>query len=433
MKILVVGGGGREHALVWKLAGERLVSEIVCAPGNAGIARLARSVTIDAGNPEALLDLAERENIDLTIVGPELPLSRGIADLFDRHERLLFGPSRKAAELESSKVFAKEFMSRHRVPTARYLVAGSPAEAFGILAGGELGYPVVLKADGLAGGKGVVVAPDRRVADDTVRATMVDRRFGDAGSQLVIEERLEGREASFFIITDGKRAVPLGSAEDHKRVFDHDEGPNTGGMGAFAPSPAFSQALQERVMTEIVTPVIEGMRAEGREFRGFLYVGLMLTAGGPKVIEFNARFGDPEAQVVLPRLDEDLLPLLAAAATGSLRQTSCRFVDEPHVGVVLASSGYPDTYQTGRPIAGIEEAEQIPDVIVFHAGTKINEGRLVTSGGRVLTVVARGGGYPEAIRRAYDAAARISFEGMHFRRDIGARASGVRHSADCQP
>ena len=420
MKLLVVGSGAREHALVRKLSGERDVSEIVCAPGNAGINRLARSVPVPADDPSALLALAEREDVAFTVVGPEAPLTLGVVDLFRRERRAIFGPTRLAAELESSKVFAKAFMARHAVPTAAYRVCRTLEEAHAAL--DEFGSPVVVKADGLAAGKGVVVAPDRPTAELAVRRTLVDRQFGAAGEQIVIEQCLDGREASFFVITDGSRAVALPSAEDHKRAFDADQGPNTGGMGAFAPSPLVTPAVRERVMREIVGPVLDGMRSEGRPFCGFLYVGLMLTSDGPRVIEFNVRLGDPEAQVVLPMLEDDLLPLLAAAADGNLPAHTCRLSDEPHVGVVLASGGYPEAYRTGFPIVGLDAAERLPGVHVLHAGTTERDGQIVTSGGRVATVVGRGADYGTAIRRAYAGVSQISFEGLHCRRDIGARA-----------
>lgn len=422
MRVLVVGSGAREHALVWKLAGERGVSEILCAPGNAGIEGLARCVGVDLGDPGALLALADRELIDFTIVGPELPLSRGVANLFASERRALFGPTREAAELESSKSFAKTFMSRHRVPTARYQICDNADAAVHAIGRGAFGFPVVLKADGLAAGKGVIIAGDRAAAEDAVRAVMVDRQFGEAGARLVVEEHLSGEEASFFVIADGSRAVALPSAQDHKRVFDDDQGPNTGGMGAFAPSPLIDRPLARRVTSEIVRPVLDGLRAEGREFRGFLYVGLMITVEGPKVVEFNVRLGDPEAQVVLPAVDEDLLPLLWAAAAGNLQAGACACRPEAHVGVVLASGGYPGAHEVGKPIGGLEQAARTPDVLVFHAATARRDGRIVTTGGRVLTIVGRGATYAEAIARAYDGASRIGFEGMHYRRDIGQKA-----------
>jgi phosphoribosylamine--glycine ligase len=421
-RVLVVGNGGREHALVWKLASERAVSEIVCAPGNAGISRVARCIPVDPADPHAVAAIARREEIDFTIVGPELPLSRGVADVFAEDGNLLFGPTQRAARLESSKVFAKEFMHRCSVPTARYKSCDNATQAIAVLRSGEFGFPVVLKADGLAAGKGVVIAPDLADAESQVQSMMVDKRFGQAGARVVIEELLVGREASFFVLSDGTRALPLGSAEDHKRALDGDAGPNTGGLGAYAPSSLFDAATQSRVMSEIVFPVLEGMRSEGSEFRGFLFVGLMLTADGPKVIEFNVRFGDPEAQVILPSITDDVSTLLMSAAAGELEAPTVSLDAEPRVGVVLASGGYPDTYETGKVIHGLDAAEAIPGVHVFHSGTAKRGSEIVTAGGRVLTVVASGGDYQDAIGRAYQAVSKISFDGMHYRKDIGAKA-----------
>ena len=422
MTILVIGGGGREHAIAWKLSGEGAGRSIACAPGNPGIGAIARTIPVDVSRPADLLAIAEREGADLTVVGPELPLSCGVVDLFVSRGRAIVGPTQAAASLESSKAFAKDFMARHQVPTARFLVCESAADALSAIARGEFGFPVVLKADGLAAGKGVVIAEDRASAEAAIRDAMIDRRFGDAGERLVIEEFLTGEEASYFVLTDGVRVMPLSSAQDHKRIFDDDRGPNTGGMGAFSPSPLLTPAVERRVLDEIVHPVLSGMAREGHPYCGFLYVGLMITAEGPKVIEFNVRFGDPEAQVVLPMLDEDLAPLLDAAAHASLPDRPARFRNEPHVGVVLAAGGYPDTVETGKVISGIDEANRIPGALVFHAGTAARDGRIVTSGGRVLTVVGRGPGYQDAIDIAYRAAAEIRFDGMQYRRDIGRKA-----------
>ena len=421
-RVLIIGNGGREHALVWKLASERDVSDIVCAPGNAGISRLARCIPVDPADPHAVEAIARREEIDLTIVGPELPLSRGIADVFAAEGLTLFGPTQRAARLESSKIFAKDFMHRCSIPTARYKACDSAAQALTTLRSGEFPFPVVLKADGLAAGKGVVVSSDLKDAEAQVQAMMVDRRFGQAGARIVIEELLVGREASFFVLSDGMRAVTLGSAEDHKRALDGDTGPNTGGMGAYAPSSLFDEATQAHVMNQIVLPVLEGMRSEGSEFRGFLFVGLMLTAEGPKVIEFNVRFGDPEAQVILPMIDDDLSGLLLNAAVGDLATSAVSLLPQPRVGVVIASGGYPETYDTGKVVHGLEVAEALPDVNIFHSGTAKRGSDIVTVGGRVLTVVASGDGYRSAIDRAYDAVGHIRFDRMHYRKDIGAKA-----------
>jgi phosphoribosylamine--glycine ligase len=422
MKVLVIGAGAREHAFVWKLAGERGVAEVVCTPGNPGMAAVARCVPGDPGDPAALLALADREGVDLTLIGPELPLSRGVVDIFAASERPIVGPSKAAAGLESSKAFAKAFMARHGVPTARFRICESADDALAALARGEFSYPVVIKADGLAAGKGVVIADDRESARAAIRSAMVDRRFGAAGERVVLEEFMVGDEASYFVLTDGHSAMPLGSAQDHKRIFDDDRGPNTGGMGAFAPSPLVTQEIERRIQGEIVRPVLDGMAAEGHPFRGFLYIGLMLTASGPRVVEFNVRFGDPEAQVVLPMLDEDLSTLLWAAASRALPDRPARFRAEPHIGVVLASAGYPESSESGRVINGLDAASQVPGALVFHAGTAARDGHIVSAGGRVLTVVGRGRTYRDAIDIAYRAAGEIRFDGMQCRHDIGRKA-----------
>ncbi|HTL45687.1 MAG TPA: phosphoribosylamine--glycine ligase [Vicinamibacterales bacterium] len=422
MRILVIGGGGREHALAAKLAPEHGVSYIACAPGNPGMRQVAAIEWVDPSDPDAVLALVERLAIDLTVVGPELPLDRGVADRLHRAGRPVFGPTRAAAQLECSKVFAKQFMARHGIPTARYRVCTAMPAAQEIVASGELGFPVVVKADGLAAGKGVVVAADAAEADAAIRAAMEERRFGSAGSRVVIEECLSGPEVSFFAICDGERALPLTSAQDHKRIFDDDRGPNTGGMGAFAPSPLVDDDLRSRILHEIVEPVLRGMRADGTPYIGFLYAGLMLTCAGPKVIEFNVRFGDPEAQVVMPLIASDLHPLLAAAADGSLGENSVAFKPQASVGVVLASRGYPGEAATGQRIEGLEDAASTDGVTIFHAGTAMKDNYVVTAGGRVLTVVAVGDDYAQARSRAYEAAGRVHFDGMQYRRDIGLKA-----------
>ena len=422
MKILVIGSGAREHVLTWKLASEIGVSEVLCAPGNAGIARTARCLPADLADPQALLALARREGVDLTVVGPELPLSRGVVDLFRAEGLAIVGPTQAAAALESSKAFAKAFMARHGIPTAGFLLCRSAQQALDAIAQGLLGLPLVVKADGLAAGKGVIIAETREAAEAAIREVMQDRRFGASGDTVVLEEFLVGQEASYFVLCDGTTATPLGSAQDHKRIFDDDRGPNTGGMGAFSPSPLITPAVEQQVLDEIVQPVLRGMAAEGHPFCGFLYVGLMLSAAGPKVVEFNVRFGDPEAQVVLPRLDEPLSALLVAAASGTLPDRPARFSGTPRVGVVLASRGYPESATAGVPIDGLDRAAARPGAAVFHAATVEQDGRLLTAGGRVLTVVGEGPTFAAAIATAYDAVGIVHFDGMQYRTDIGRRA-----------
>ena len=408
-----------------RIACDSGVSEVICAPGNPGISAIARTAPVDLSRADAfdpLIALAEHERIDLTVVGPELPLSLGIADRFAAVRQPLFGPTAAAARLESSKAFAKAFMQRHAVPTARFRTCESLEDALKSIRDADFGFPVVLKADGLAAGKGVVIADDQTEAEDAARAAMQGQRFGAAGARLVIEECLTGPEVSFFVMSDGVRALPIGTAQDHKRIFDEDRGPNTGGMGAFAPSPLVDAALQASVMHQIVGPVIGGMADEGRPFVGFLYVGLMVTPAGPKVIEFNVRLGDPEAQVILPLIDEPLVRMLAGAAAGSLTQSSCRSSAETLVGVVLASKGYPESSESGRPISGIASAERVPGVTVLHAATAVRDGQLVTAGGRVLTVVGRGPDFSSAIGNAYAGVSKIAFDGMQYRKDIGQKA-----------
>tara|TARA_B100000029_G_scaffold399851_1_gene398648 strand:- start:3862 stop:5139 length:1278 start_codon:yes stop_codon:yes gene_type:complete len=424
MKILVVGSGAREHALIKKLSCESSVEAVVCVPGNAGVERehSASTISSDISDPESILSIAESEAVDLTVVGPELPLANGVADLFASHDRLLFGPKKSAARLESSKAFAKSFMARHAIPTAGFEVCNSYEQALDLIRNNRFGPSVVVKADGLAAGKGVTVAVDHTEAETAIRDAMVARRFGEAGTNVVLEECLTGPEVSYFVITDGTKFVSLPSAQDHKRAFDNDVGPNTGGMGAFAPSPLMTPETEQFVVKNIVGPTISGMHQEGYEYRGVLYVGLMLTDEGPKVIEFNVRFGDPEAQIILPMVENELAPVLLSAAKGDLGCVDWRLSSEPHVGVVMASGGYPGKYETGFPITGIERAEKIAGVQVVHAGTVVKDKDIVTTGGRVLTVVASGGSFTLAIERAYKGVEHISFEGSHARTDIGQKA-----------
>jgi phosphoribosylamine--glycine ligase len=423
MRILVLGSGAREHALAWKLSHEPNVSHVLVAPGNAGIAQSIATAPVDILDTDAVIRLVDRERIDRTVVGPEAPLGNGLADRFEAEGRPVFGPTRRAAQLETSKAFAKDFMARHQVPTARYRVCASAADAHAAIQSGEFGDALVVKADGLAAGKGVVVAPDRATAAAAVDAAMIDRSFGDAGARVVLEELLTGPEVSFFVVADGVDYVPLLSAQDHKRIFDDDRGPNTGGMGAFSPSPLMTETLQQEIESTIVQPVLKGMAAEGNPFRGFLYCGLMLTPHGPKVIEFNVRFGDPEAQVVLP-----LMPSLSDLLTGNSRPQDLKTSGPPRVavGVVLAAHGYPGDVRSGDLIHGLDDvARDCPDVQVFFAGVKQQGSGLVTSGGRVLTVMATAPSYQIAIARAYEAASKIRFEGMQYRRDIGRKALSI--------
>ena len=423
MKILVVGGGAREHAFAWKLSREHGVGPIICAPGNPGIAEIARCFPADPTRPDTLLAVAKRERVDLTVVGPELPLSRGVVDLFAAERHSIVGPTAAAAALESSKAFAKDFMARQAVPTARFRICDSADVALREIARGEFGYPLVIKADGLAAGKGVSIADDRTAAEAVIRDVMVSRKFGASGERVVLEEFLSGQEASYFVLADGGSFMSLSSAQDHKRIFDDDCGPNTGGMGAFAPSPLITSDVERRIIETIVQPVLDGMVREGHPYRGFLYVGLMLTGDGPKVVEFNVRFGDPEAQVILPMLDEDLSSLLVCAANGgALPSRRARFSTDVHVGVVLAAGGYPEHVETGKIISGIEAASAVPNAVVFHAGTARRNEDFVTAGGRVLTVVGRGATYRDGIDTAYDAVSKINFEGMQYRHDIGRKA-----------
>jgi phosphoribosylamine--glycine ligase len=420
MKVLVLGGGGREHALVWRLGRDEAVGSVVCAPGNPGIADLAACRSVDLTSPEAVLALARAEAADLTVVGPEAPLELGLANLFRSKGLAIVGPGQAGAALECSKAFAKGFMSEHGIPTARFVVCGCSEQALEAVSGGGFGWPVVVKADGLAAGKGVVIAASPEEGERAVRSMMVERQFGAAGARVVIEECLQGPEVSSFFLCDGERAVALGTAQDHKRIWDDDRGPNTGGMGAFAPSPLWSADLERIVRQQIVQPVLDGMRAR-EPYRGFLYVSLMLTDAGPRVIEFNVRLGDPEAQVLLPLIEGGFAETLMTSATGTLGGNGLRLTTDKSVGVVLASRGYPSAAESGRRIDGLDDVAG-DDVLVFHAGTRRSDRDIQTAGGRVLTVVGRGGSYEAAMAAAYRAVGGIHFDGMQFRRDIGRKA-----------
>jgi len=417
MKVLVVGGGGREHALVWALHRSSGVETLRCAPGNAGIEKITECVPLGAGDIAKLEEHIVGEGYDLVVVGPEAPLVAGLADRLSEAGVAVFGPSAAAAMIEGSKVFAKEFMARHGIPSAEFLVFDDAAAARRHLE--TASYPLVVKADGLAAGKGVIIAPDRDTAIATSEGMLSGGSFGDAGRRVVVEERLVGREASFFVLSDGERFVELATCQDYKRAHDGDHGPNTGGMGTYSPSVYLDDVTRRQLVDRIVEPTICGLRDEGCPYRGVLYVGVMLTDDGPKVLEYNARFGDPETQVLIPRLDGDWLPLLHACAVGGLEGVTPRWKEDAAVCVVMASDGYPGSYPEGVPIEGVDEAEARGNITVFHAGTASVDGKLVTAGGRVLGVTALGADLVQARARAYDAVSRIRFNGAHHRTDIG--------------
>ena len=428
MKVLVVGNGGREHALVWKIRQSPLVKEVFCAPGNAGIAPLADCVPIDPPSIVEIADFAQTIKADLTVVGPELPMVLGIADEFRKRGLRIFCPSRAAAEIEGSKVFSREFARRHAIPSPGYEVCTSTEAAQDFVQRAPFGFPLVVKVDGLAGGKGTVIVQSADEAREAV--TQLTRKFATAGSRLVMEEHLSGEEVSFLVFSDGSRVVPMISVQDHKRLSDGDVGPNTGGMGTVAPSTNLSVDVHKRIMQEIVLPTIAGMAAEGRRYQGVLYAGLMMTADGPKVLEFNARFGDPETQVIMARLRSDIIPILRGVADGAIDEdTKLEWSKEPAVCVVLCAPGYPDEPRIGQEIHGLESLAGEKDIVVFHAATGMREGRLVTVGGRVLGVTALGINLEAAIHRAYEGAAKLSFDGMQYRKDIGQRALARFHGS----
>ena len=420
MKVLVVGGGGREHALVWKILQSPKVSKIYCAPGNAGISGQATVVPIKANAIDELLDFALKEKIDLTVVGPEDPLTKGIVDRFESKGLGIFGPGRKAAEIEGSKAFAKEMMKKYHIPTADCEVFENPGEAEAYIR--KKGAPLVVKADGLASGKGVIICKTVEEALQWARKIMIDRLFGEAGKRLVVEEYLVGEEASYIALTDGKAILPLASSQDHKAIFDGDEGPNTGGMGAYSPAPVVTDEVHERILEKVLRPLIQGMGEEGRPYRGVLYAGLMIDNGHPKVLEFNARFGDPETQPMFMRMKGDLVPILEACMNGSLSKCRIEWDDRPSVCVVMASKGYPGDYEKGKVIRGLDEVSRMEDVFVFHAGTVQKDDRVLTSGGRVLGVTGLGEDIPKAIGKTYEAVKKISWEGVQYRTDIGRKA-----------
>lgn len=417
MKVLVVGGGGREHAIVWKLSQNPKISELYCAPGNGGISRLAKCVPIKATDIDGIVNYAKENKMDFVMVAPDDPLVAGMVDALENAGIRTFGPVKAAAVIEGSKSFSKDLMKKYNIPTAGYMVFDNSSGAISYLE--TCSAPVVVKADGLALGKGVIIAQTIDEAREAVRSIMNDRLFGDAGNKVVIEEFIQGPEVSILAFTDGKTVVPMVSSQDHKRVFDHDQGPNTGGMGTFSPSPLYGRKLAEQCMKEIFLPTIEAMNKEGRKFKGILYFGLMLTTDGPKVLEYNARFGDPETQVVLPRLKTDLLDIFNAIIDERLSDIDIEWADNAAVCVIAASGGYPGKYAVGLEISGIEAAEADENTVVFHAGTTCMEGKFFTAGGRVLGVTAVEETMEKAIDKAYSGVEKISFEGMHYRKDIG--------------
>jgi phosphoribosylamine---glycine ligase len=422
MKVLVIGNGGREHALVWKIAQSPLVTKVYCAPGNPGISELAENVPLKVDDLAGLLAFAEKEQIGLTVVGPEIPLSLGIVDLFEDNGLTIFGARQNAAIIEASKAFSKDLMKKYSVPTAAYEVFSEIAPAIAFL--DSLGLPVVVKADGLAAGKGVIIAQTREEAIETVTDMLSGNAFGNAGSRVVIEEFLRGEEASFLAFTDGKNIIPLASAQDHKAIFDGDKGPNTGGMGAYSPAPVVTPAIHEKVMQEVMRRTVDGMAAEGRPYKGVLYAGLMIDGGEIKTLEFNARFGDPECQPLLMRMKSDIVPVLLATARGDISSINLEWHDKASVCVVMAAGGYPGDYRKGDVITGLEKAAAIEDLFVFHAGTASKDNTYVTNGGRVLGVTALGETVRDAMARAYEGVAAISWPGVQYRSDIGNKALG---------
>ncbi|MFC1851462.1 phosphoribosylamine--glycine ligase [candidate division CSSED10-310 bacterium] len=420
MKILVIGGGGREHTLVWKIAQSSLVEKIFCCPGNAGISELAECIAVPAGGFQELKDFCLQKTVDLTIVGPEQPLVDGIVDQFTAAGLKIFGSNKAASILEGSKIFAKQFLARHNIPTASFRSFSSAASAAEYVK--STAGPWVVKADGLAAGKGVVICQEQSLALDTITSMMEQEQFGLAGKSIVIEECLQGEEGSFIVLTDGETIMPLASSQDHKPVFDGDQGPNTGGMGAYSPAPVLEGPMSQKIMTKIIQPTISGLAAEGIKFKGVLYAGLMIVDNEPFVLEFNVRFGDPETQPILTRLKSDLVPLLLASVEGNLADFSPEWRPESSILVVLAAGGYPGKYEKGKVISGLETLATEKDIIVFQAGTKISDGATVTSGGRVLGITALAETLPLAREKVYQAVEKVHFDQVHYRTDIGMKA-----------
>jgi len=420
MKVLVIGSGGREHSLVWKIAQSPLVSKIFCAPGNPGISELAECINIAADQTDQLCKFAVKENIDLTVVGPEAPLVDGIVDMFNKHELKVFGPDKKAAILEDSKVFSKCLLKKHGIPTADFKCFDDYQQARRYILSKEA--PIVVKADGLSKGKGVFVCKTNDEALHALDSIMKDKVFGNAGNQVVIEECLIGEEISLLAFTDGRNIVAMESSQDHKTVFDGDEGPNTGGMGAYSPVPIMTSELYLQVEKEILVPTVHAMNREERPYKGVIYIGLMITSSGPMVLEFNVRLGDPEAQVILSRMRSDIVPIMLATISGELDKVDLEWYPQASVCVVMASGGYPGSYDNGKEISGLDLLKNQDGISVFHAGTKSADGKVVTNGGRVLGVVASGGDIEEAQKNVYEAVSKVSFDGAHYRRDIASKA-----------
>lgn len=419
MRVLVIGSGGREHALVWKIKQSPKVEKIFCAPGNAGTSEFADNIPIAADDIEGLLQFAMKEEIGLTVVGPEQPLVMGIVDRFEVKGLRIFGPSASAAELEGSKSFSKDIMQKYGLPTAEYKIFTSAESATKYIQAKNC--PLVVKADGLAAGKGVLLCRSSREALVAVDTIMRQRLFGEAGDQIVVEEFLEGQEISVLAFSDGQTVLLMDSAQDHKAVYDGDIGPNTGGMGAYSPAPVFTEIMQQKVRDKIMLPMVRAMQQEGRTYKGILYAGLMLTKTGPQILEFNARFGDPETQPLMVRMDTDIIPLFEACIDGTLDQCQVNWKNKSSVCVVMTAEGYPGTYQKGEIISGLQNANSTPEVVVFHAGTKEQDGKVLTNGGRVLGVTATGANTESAIQRAYDAVGKVNWRGVHYRKDIGSR------------
>lgn len=420
MRVLVIGSGGREHTLCWKIAQSERASKLFCAPGNAGIANIAETVSISASDITRLADYAQKEKIDLTVVGPELSLVEGIVDEFARKGLKVFGPTKRAAVLEGSKAFAKKFMTKYKIPTANYAIFTDSQKAKEYLKNQT--FPCVIKADGLAAGKGVIICKTKGDAESAIDSMLKKKEFGEAGETIIIEDFLKGEEASFIALSDGEHILPLASSQDHKPVYDGDQGPNTGGMGAYSPAPVVTKELAEKICNEIMLSTISGMKDEGRELKGFLYAGLMISDGKPYVLEYNVRCGDPETQPLMTRLNSDLVTVFEAALEGTLDQFELDWKNAASVCVVMASRGYPGNYEKGMQITGIEDADAMNDVVVFHAGTKKNDGKWLTNGGRVLGVTACGETIKSAVDKAYKAVEKINWDGVHYRTDIGAKA-----------